>query len=273
MLHEIPQYRIPLDQFSGDLNKMDNFAESRKLAATLHEPFYVWGQSPEMYFDSGQRPVTGVIWYYPLIQGPLTNELTQQTLRELEANPPPKVIIDGWQVYDYSGHPVGQWIDKNYTAVSNFWMYVICQRKSASKTAAPGRQISPEQCEKIRSILAPYAGSRITTISNIGDDESIGFGARLDSVFRDAGWKSDVQVAKPSAFMPSISLKVPMSDVPRSKREEFSRSATDVPMELSDLPEKDAAILKALAVLGMDCPLQTMGSPKDGVELRVGSQP
>ena len=268
LLHEIPQYRIPLDQLSGDLHKTDNYAESRKLAETLHEPFYVWGQSPEMYFESGQRPVTGVIWYYPLIQGPLTNELTQQTLLELKANPPPIVIIDGWQTYDCLWHPVNQWIDQNYTVVSNFWKFAVCQRNSASK-----RQITPEQHEGMRVILAPYAGSRITTISNAGDDESIAFGAQLDSVFRDAGWKTDVQVAKPSGLMPSISLRVPLSDVPRSKQEEISSSGMDVMMELSDLPGMDAAVIEALGILGMNCPFQTAESLKDGVELRVGRRP
>jgi hypothetical protein len=73
--------------------------------------------------------------------------------------------------------------------------------------------------------------------------------------------------------MPSVSLRVPISDIPQSKREEFSKSATDVVLESSNLPERDAAILKALAVLGVDCPVQTMDSLKDGVELRIGRRP
>ena len=135
LLHEGPQYRVPLDQFSAEIHKTDNYVESRKLAATLHEPFYVWGQSPEIYFDSGQQPVTGLVWYYPLIQGPLTNELTQQTLRELQANPPPTVIIDPWRVVECESHPIWQWIDHHYTAVSNYWMFIVCQRKTGSGVA------------------------------------------------------------------------------------------------------------------------------------------
>jgi hypothetical protein len=273
LLYELPHYGVPLDQLSADVHKTPNYAESRNLAATLHEPFYVWGQSPELYFESHQRPVTGVIWYYPLVEGPLTNELTQQTLRELRANPPPTVIVARWQVDENQSQPVGQWIDQNYTAVSNYWMFVVCRRKGGSKTSAPGRQITPEQRDDMKAILAPHAGSRVTTVSNVGDEESIGFGTQLDSVLRDAGWETNVRVAEPSGVMPSVFLRVPVSDIPRDRQQEFSSSATNAHLELSDLPGKDVALVKALAVLGMDCPLQAVDSLKDGVELRIGSQP
>src|SRR5271154_248255 len=40
------------------------------------------------------------------------------------------------------------------------------------KSTAPWRQISPEQREKMKTLLAPYAGSKITTIATASDEES-----------------------------------------------------------------------------------------------------
>src|SRR5271154_5900780 len=62
-------------------------------------------------------------------------------------------------------------------------------------STSPKREISPEQREKIKTLLAPYAGSRITTVATVGDEESLAFGAQLDSVFREAGWQTEVQSA------------------------------------------------------------------------------
>jgi hypothetical protein len=143
----------------------------------------------------------------------------------------------------------------------------------APGSTAPWRQISPEQREKMKTLLAPYAGSRITTIATVSDEESQAFGAQLDAVFREAGWQTEVQTAISAGPMPSVFLRVPKSHIPESKVKEFSNSATDVTLTVSDLPTQDIAILKAFRVLDMDCPLEAMDGSKDYLELRVGSRP
>ena len=141
------------------------------------------------------------------------------------------------------------------------------------KSASPRRQISPEQREKMKALLAPYAGSKITMVSSVSDEESQAFSVQLDSVFREAGWRTEVQTAMSAGPTPSVFLRVPKSHIPESKVKEFSTSAADVTLTVNDLPPQDLAILKAFGILGVDCPLETMDGSKDNVELRVGSRP
>jgi hypothetical protein len=141
------------------------------------------------------------------------------------------------------------------------------------KSTSPRRQISPEQRERMKTLLALYAGSRITTIATASDEESQAFAAQVDSVFHEAGWQTEVTTAPSAGPMPSVFLRVPKSHIPESKLREFSNSATDVTLTAGDLPPQDLALLKAFGVLEMDCPLETMDVPKDHVELKIGSRP
>ena len=125
----------------------------------------------------------------------------------------------------------------------------------------------------MKTLLASYAGSKITTISTVSDEERQAFAAQLDSVFREAGWQTEVQTIMYAGPTPSVFLRVPKSHIPESKVREFSNSATDVTLTVSDLPPQDLALLKAFRILDMDCPLETMDGSKDNVELRVGSRP
>ena len=138
------------------------------------------------------------------------------------------------------------------------------------RITAPPRQISSEQRQKMEAILTPFAGSEITTFSLIDDEESQAFGAQLDSVFHEAGWKTALQSVMPAAGQPGIFLRVPKSHIPESKVREYSTSTADVTLTVADLPPQDIAVLKALHVLNLDCPLDTMDYPNDSVELRIG---
>jgi hypothetical protein len=143
----------------------------------------------------------------------------------------------------------------------------------APKSTTPRREISPDQREKMKALLTPYAGSKITTISTASDEESQAFGAQLDAIFREAGWQADVQTNMTVGSPPSIFLRVPKSHIPESKVKEFANSPTDVTLTMNDLPPQDLALLKAFNVLNMDCPLETMDGSKDNVELRIGRRP
>src|SRR5258708_39327896 len=76
----------------------------------------------------------------------------------------------------------------------------------STRSTAPWRQISPEQHEKMKTLLAPYAGSKIVMISAISDDESLAFATQLDSVFREAGWQTELQTTASAGSMPSVFL-------------------------------------------------------------------
>jgi hypothetical protein len=141
------------------------------------------------------------------------------------------------------------------------------------KSTSPRRQISSEQRGNMEALLMPYAGSKITTIASLSDEESQAFAIQLDSVFREAGWQTEIQTVMPSGSLPSVFLRVPKSHIPESKVNEFSNSTSDVTLTINDLPPQDLAILKAFHVLDMDCPLETMDGSKDNVELRIGSRP
>ena len=143
----------------------------------------------------------------------------------------------------------------------------------ALKSTSPRRQISPEQHERMKALVAPYTGSKITIISTVSDEESQAFGAQLDSVFREAGWQTEVRTTMYTGPLPSVFLRVPKSHIPESKVKEFSASATDVTLTVSDLPPQDLALLKVFHVLDMDCPLETMDVPKDRIELRISTRP
>lgn len=141
------------------------------------------------------------------------------------------------------------------------------------KSQSPPRVINAEQREKMKTLLTPFAGSNVSLVSTFGDDESQAFALQLDSVFREAGWKTNLKSAASQGTAPSVFLRVPTSHIPASKAKEFSASATDVTLAVADLPQQDVAILKVLAVLKMDCPLDTMEGPADSVELRIGHRP
>lgn len=125
----------------------------------------------------------------------------------------------------------------------------------------------------MEALLAPYAGSKIITIASANDEETQAFGMQLDSVFREAGWQTLIQTAMTSNSLPSVFLRVPRLHIPESKVKEFSNSVSDVTLTINDLPPQDLAVLKALHVLDMDCPLETMDGSQNYVQLMIGSRP
>jgi len=120
LYHHLPLYKLSSDEWST--KKYGNlFVVSRNLGLEINkllkpdETFYEWGAETGLYYYSQRRPATGVIFYYPLIQGPLTEKLSQRVIADLERNKPELLILPP-QVQ--GNHPVIAWLS------SQSWLHI-----------------------------------------------------------------------------------------------------------------------------------------------------
>src|SRR5262249_50231748 len=78
------------------------------------EPFYVWGPEPGLYFYSGRRPVTGVLWDDPLFDSVLAPGLSQRTLAALDRSRPELVAIYSTDRNAAVEHPILECTPRHY---------------------------------------------------------------------------------------------------------------------------------------------------------------
>ncbi len=97
-LLEAPNYALSADEWSN--RKFGAiFIETKKLGEEIdklllpNEGFYEWGDNTGLYFASRRRPIAGLTYFYPLLDGPLVGTLTKRVLADLEATPPELLII------------------------------------------------------------------------------------------------------------------------------------------------------------------------------------
>ena len=96
----------------------------------MTEPFYVWGNPVQLYLYSRQRLVADPAWGM-MLDGPLTNQITDRVLRRLESNPPATVLINLRDLSDdHTNHPVFRWIATNYVATTQRGAILECHRGS-----------------------------------------------------------------------------------------------------------------------------------------------
>jgi hypothetical protein len=80
------------------------------------EWFYEWGAQPGLYFETGILPRHGVYHAISLYQGPLANQLTERTLKVLQADPPALIVLsDTFINSENSSHQILLWIRSNYS--------------------------------------------------------------------------------------------------------------------------------------------------------------
>jgi 4-amino-4-deoxy-L-arabinose transferase-like glycosyltransferase len=121
---ELPYYRLSAADWSAQ--KYGNiFLETDKLAYKINnllspsETFYEWGAESGLYFTSGRRPPSGVIFAYPMLAGPLAAKLSQRLLCDLERNRPDLIVVDGLALANTPrGNPVLKWFEENYRPFS-----------------------------------------------------------------------------------------------------------------------------------------------------------
>jgi len=158
LLLVMPQYRFSADEWSAK-KQGPQYIISKKLAVELDrllapkETLYVWGINPGLYFWSGRKPPTGLIWSTDLLLGPLAEKHTRRALQDLKKRPPEIVAVNLLHVERPQDHPVVRWITENYSPLSTRPLrgtlygrpfFLIMARKGGRlAAAAPSRQAPP----------------------------------------------------------------------------------------------------------------------------------
>jgi hypothetical protein len=120
LAREAPWYGLPAIEWSR-LKYGDRFAGSPALSAEINqalqpgETFYNWGNDPELYFETGRRPPTGMFLQYPLAREPFLDRSNARVIADLERARPELVVISKYTVEpERPGLPIVAWLRQNY---------------------------------------------------------------------------------------------------------------------------------------------------------------
>lgn len=111
------------------------FLESEKLATRIDNllppgaTFYEWGNETGFYFSTQREPLSGLIFAYPMQNGPLAPKLTWRLLNDLRHHEPELVVAANQTVSLTPDHPVVGWIDQNYRPLWRTHSFVVLVRK------------------------------------------------------------------------------------------------------------------------------------------------
>lgn len=79
------------------------------------ETFYHWGSESGLYFYTGRKPPTGVLFNEPLLEGPCAQNLTRRVLADLDREAPELVVFRPQPgARSLPAHPVVRWILGRY---------------------------------------------------------------------------------------------------------------------------------------------------------------
>src|SRR2546430_7116263 len=134
IMMEIPCYLAPARSWS--MQKYGGlFLESEKLATRNdHLPppgstFFELGNTTGFYFSTQREPLSGLIFAYPMQNGPLAPKLTWRLLNDLRHHEPELVVAANQTVLLKPVHPEGGWIDQNYRPLWRTHSFVVLVRK------------------------------------------------------------------------------------------------------------------------------------------------
>ncbi len=114
-----PYYDLSPEQWSVTKYRETKFYATREYGRqigqmlTPEETFHCIGSEPGLYFYAQRSPVSGVIYTFPLKQGPLTAKLATRMLTQLQKAPPELLVVTDWFP---NTHPLGAWYQTNYRA-------------------------------------------------------------------------------------------------------------------------------------------------------------
>ena len=146
---QLPNYLIPADDWS--IKKYGNlFVETEQLAGEVdrmlapNESFYEWGSESGLYFATGRRPPSGIIFAFPMLGGPLKENLSQRLVKDLKQAKPDLVVADvATMTLTEREHPVLGWVKENYESFARTDSFLLFARKGsrlATRAVATGRR-------------------------------------------------------------------------------------------------------------------------------------
>lgn len=117
---QLPSYTLPADGWAqtkyGAL-VADTERTARVIEGLLRpgETFYHWGSESGLYFYTGRRPPTGVLFIEPLLEGPCAPALSRRVLADL-AREAPELVVARPQpgAASLPAHPVVRWVLSQY---------------------------------------------------------------------------------------------------------------------------------------------------------------
>ena len=134
---EIPCYLSPAKAWS--IQKYGPiFIETEQLAARVdrllppNATFYEWGNETGFYFATKRQPPSGLIFAYPMQDGPLVRKLSEQLLRDLSRNEPELMIAAEDTMALTPRHPVVNWLKQNYRPFWQTKSFAVLVRKGGA---------------------------------------------------------------------------------------------------------------------------------------------
>ena len=114
------------------------FVETEELAARVdnilprNATFYEWGNETGLYFATRREPPSGLIFAYPMQDGPLVRKLSERLLQDLNHNRP-ELMIAAHQTMELTPwHPVVRWLQQNYRPLWRTKSFAVMVRKGGA---------------------------------------------------------------------------------------------------------------------------------------------
>ena len=134
---QMPDYFAPADAWS--VKKYGNvFLETDRLASNFNklllpnETFYEWGNESSLYFTSRRRPPSGVIFAFPMMEGPLKAKLSSRLISDLDRTKPDLIVADiSTMARTEREHPVLSWFKENYKTFARTDEFLLFARKGS----------------------------------------------------------------------------------------------------------------------------------------------
>ena len=134
-LLEAPYYRVPAEMWSvkkygGVFVATDNLAHGIDHLLLPNETFYEWGNESGLYFTTARRPPSGIIFAYPVQDGPLASRLIQRLQDDVERAQPELVVVN-WEDMKKVGSalPLLKWCKQNYRPIYDTKIFLLLARK------------------------------------------------------------------------------------------------------------------------------------------------
>jgi len=136
VMMEIPCYLAPARSWSTQ-KYGGIFIESEQLAARIDNllpkgaTLFEWGNETGFYFNTRRDPPSGLIFAYPMQAGPLAPKLSWRLLSDLKKNDPQLVVTANLTMALTPGHPIANWIEKNYRLLWRTNSFAVMVKKGS----------------------------------------------------------------------------------------------------------------------------------------------